>query len=86
MTHGAFTPGSQAPFLPHGWFSQDSATGPQSSSATSATLVATSSNDDSAVLRPERAASSGLTSCNASNVVPCATRITRSVATKALSH
>lgn len=55
----------------------------QSTSATSATFVATSSSDDSAVFSPERDASNGLTCRNASNVVPCATGMTRSVASSA---
>lgn len=52
-------------------------------SATSATFVAASPSDNcSPVVNPEREASIGLTSRNASNVVPCATGMTRLVASR----
>lgn len=44
--------------------------GSPSAAAAAATWVATSSNEDSAVSRPEREASNGLTSRRASKVVP----------------
>src|SRR4051812_7879740 len=51
-----------------------------SAAAAAATLAATSSSDDSAVSSPACEASMGLTSRRASKVVPCATGITRPVA------
>ena len=56
-----------------------------SAAAAAATFAATSARDESAVLRPDREASRGLTSRRASKVVPWATGITRSVASRAES-
>jgi hypothetical protein len=56
-----------------------------SAAAAAATLVATSRIDESPVLRPDRAASRGLTSRRASKVVSWATGMTRSVASSAES-